>query len=509
MKVETLSRARPEPRTGRASPRNSWWLDAAMLGVFSVLIRLPALLSPRELTYDDAVYGATAMAMRQGFLPYYDLFSTQGPLFLPLVFMFDLLGFRTLNGPRLLAVASGVVITLAVYSIVRRTSGRTAAIVAAAVVTISGTVLRTTGGLNADGPSTALAVTAVALALRYCDAPSLRRAGSVGAIAGGALAIKVLVVPVLFPLAVLLLWRRRIREAALAAATTVAVPLLLALPWGPFQVWRQSIWFHQSVPRERGVEFNWEALQATLWFRDRLVLGFAGLSLLVLLVAIARRFASVAAARTVPGAAPRHVLAIAFGGWAALTFAVLMLEPWQFSNHMVHLVVPLALLAALWPPPVLAVAAVTFLILPGQYDLVRPLVYSEPYGEQRAAALEALQDLPEDAWVVSDSPELVWRSGHVLPPRLIDPSYKSITAGEFTIDTVRDGVDDPRVCAALIWKTKFGYYLKGLRQALEQEGFETVQRFGEIDYLEDEQRDELQSGGYGTRQVLMVRPCPG
>jgi hypothetical protein len=509
MKVETLSRARPEPRTGPASPRNSWWLDATMLGAVSALIRLPALLSPRELTYDDAVYGATAMAMRQGFLPYYDLFSTQGPLFLPLVYVFDLLGLRTLNGPRLLAVASGIVITVAVYTIVRRTSGRTAGIVTAAVVTISGTVLRTTGGLNADGPSTALAVTTVALALRYCDAPSLRRAGSVGAAAGSALAIKVLVAPVLLPLAVLLLWRRRMSAAALAAATTVAVPLLFALPWGPFQVWQQSIWFHQAVPRERGIEFNWEALQATLWYRDRLVLAFAGLSLLVLLVAIARRLAGVAATGPALGTPPKHILAIAFGGWATLMFAVLMLEPWQFSNHMVHLVVPLALLAALWPPPILAVAAVTFLILPGQYDLVRPLVYSEPYGEQRAAALEALRGLPDEAWVVSDSPEIVWRSGHVLPPKLIDPNYKGITAGEFTIDTVLDGVEDPRVCAALIWKTKFGYYLKGLRQALEREGFETVQRFGEVDYLSDEQREELRDGGYGTRQALMVRPCPG
>ncbi|MGH9024888.1 MAG: hypothetical protein ACRDWD_02050, partial [Acidimicrobiia bacterium] len=99
-------------------------------------------------------------------------------------------------------------------------------------------------------------------------------------------------------------------------------------------------------------------------------------------------------------------------------------------------------------------------------------------------------------------------SGHVIPPSIIDPAYKRIASGDFTVDTVIEAAEDPRVCAALIWKTKYGYFLRGLRQELEAEGFEQVERFGEVDYLEDDQREELKNGEYGIRQALMVRPCP-
>ena len=58
--------------------------------------------------------------MRRGDLPFRDVFSSQGPVFLPLVWIADLLGFRTLDAPRLLSVASGVLVTIAVYSCARR-----------------------------------------------------------------------------------------------------------------------------------------------------------------------------------------------------------------------------------------------------------------------------------------------------------------------------------------------------------------------------------------------------
>ena len=47
--------------------------------------RIPAFLAPTNLGYDDGGYGLAAVAMRQGFDPFRDIFSSQGPLFLPLV----------------------------------------------------------------------------------------------------------------------------------------------------------------------------------------------------------------------------------------------------------------------------------------------------------------------------------------------------------------------------------------------------------------------------------------
>ena len=66
--------------------------------------------------FDDGVFGSSALAMRGGELPFRDIFSSQGPVFLPLVWVADLLGFRTLDAPRLLSVASGVLVTIATYS---------------------------------------------------------------------------------------------------------------------------------------------------------------------------------------------------------------------------------------------------------------------------------------------------------------------------------------------------------------------------------------------------------
>lgn len=510
MHVETSSRARsvaePVP-TGRRGP-HGWRLDASLLGICAAIVRLPALLAPRELTYDDAVYGSIALAMRQGFLPYRDILSSQGPLFFPLVFIADLLGFRTLNAPRLLSIAAGILLTVAVYAIVRRTTGRAAAVVTAVVVTISGSVLRTTGGLTGDGPAMALAVTAVALALRYCELPTRGRAVAVGLAAGAALAVKLIIAPVAIPLTILMLWRRRAQDLALAGAIALAVPVLLALPWGARQVWEQSVVFHADADREREYAFNWEALRLTLWYRDRLVLAFVALSIVVVVVLFVRRRPLFAPDRDDPDTPPKGVLAVAYLGWIVVLFVELMLEAWQFSNHMAHLVPPLALLAALWPAPALVVAVAALLILPGEYQYLRPMVWPDTYGEQRNAAMAALDGLPDDAWVVTDAPELVWRSGHVIPPSVVDPAYKRIASGDFTVDTVMDATDDPRVCAALIWKTKYGYFLRGLRQELEAAGFEQVERFGELDYLEDDQRRELKDGEYGIRQALMVRPCP-
>src|SRR4029453_6194611 len=91
--------------------------DLWALALVAVALRLPAVLSSRHLSFDDGVYGATAVAMRHGARPYRDVFSSQGPLHHPLLYIADLLGGRTQNAPRLLSVVAAVVITIAPYLI--------------------------------------------------------------------------------------------------------------------------------------------------------------------------------------------------------------------------------------------------------------------------------------------------------------------------------------------------------------------------------------------------------
>ena len=70
-------------RAGPAGPRPCW---------------------PRAISASTTVCTAPRpWRLRTGALPFRQVFSSQGPLFLPLVWLFDLLGLRTLDAPRLLA----------------------------------------------------------------------------------------------------------------------------------------------------------------------------------------------------------------------------------------------------------------------------------------------------------------------------------------------------------------------------------------------------------------------
>ncbi|MBM3660607.1 MAG: hypothetical protein FJW95_14055, partial [Actinobacteria bacterium] len=139
--------------------------DLWVLALAATVLRLPAILSSRHLSFDDGVYGVTAVAMRDGARPYRDVFSSQGPLHHPMLYVADLLGLRTSVAPRLLSLVAGVAITLCTYLAVRCVADRRAAVVAAALATSSGSILGVTTGISGDGPAIALAIGAVAVAL--------------------------------------------------------------------------------------------------------------------------------------------------------------------------------------------------------------------------------------------------------------------------------------------------------------------------------------------------------
>src|SRR5829696_490517 len=82
------------------------WRDGALLALGALVIRLPAFFASRHLLFDDGTYGVSAVEMRHGAMPFRDLFSPQGPLHLVLVYVADVVGLHTLNGPRVLPVAA-------------------------------------------------------------------------------------------------------------------------------------------------------------------------------------------------------------------------------------------------------------------------------------------------------------------------------------------------------------------------------------------------------------------
>ena len=473
-RVET---AYPPPVGRRA--RAHWRLDATVLAIIAVLIRLPAFFADRSLVFDDGVFASSALAMRAGEVPFKDVFSSQGPVFLPLLWVADLVGFRTMDAPRVLAVAAGVLLTIAVYACARRLTTRANALLAAGLVTTSGSVLWVTVPVNADGPSLALSVLAVAFALRYRDDPRLRTPVWIGLAGGAAVSIKALSVPavVIAGLIVLLSHRQSrdgqlregVRDAAVSAGVAVAVYVVSALPFGIGRVWDQSYVYHQDSHRANTSSGAMSKIVDTLWDRDLLVVLALALAAAAFLVRfVIRRRAGKPADRSLQVVVAGLVL------WIVLVFALLVWEPAMWRAHIVHLIPPIALLAVLRPAPwsVLAVAglvAAPFLVSNNE-SILRP----DGYTGHEAALVHRLERLPSDALVISDDPGWVWRSGHRPPGALADTSFQRIDQQQITQASLVKAAATADVCGVISSSpTHFGRF-HGLGDALAAEGYQPV-----------------------------------
>jgi len=232
------------------------------------VLRVPAYLASAHLTFDDGVFGASAVAMRAGGKPFAEVFSSQGPLFLPLVWAGDLLGGRTASSPRLLAVLSGCLLVGAVYALGRSVADRAGALLAGALVGTSIGLLGITAPLAADGPALAFATVGVALAVAWRRSPTPWHAVGIGLAVGAALSVKSLVAPAVVPVALVLLAWRRPRLVVLAAATSLAFHVAVSVPWGLADVWDQSYAYHLEVAGERTPVANLGKTLSTLADRE-------------------------------------------------------------------------------------------------------------------------------------------------------------------------------------------------------------------------------------------------
>jgi len=419
------------PTTGR-------WRDLGVLTLIAVGLRLPAVLSPRHLSFDDGVYGATAVALREGARPYRDVFSSQGPLHHPLLWLADRAGGRSAIGPRLLPLVAGVVVTLVVYLVARQLADRRAGWIAALLATTSGSLLLVTTGTSGDGPAIAFAVSALAVALAARDHPGWVRPVVVGLLVGCTVSVKLLAAPVVVPVALILLARRRAAQTVVAALVTIAVPLVAAAPWGYVRVWDQSVRYHQEARRYSVGSAAWR-LVSTLATRDVLV------TVTVVVVVVA---ALAARKRWHPPTGPRWVLVgTALGAWLVVQTAFLLVESAMWLPHVSELVVPLCLLAALRLPRTRVLVAPWVLAAvvwaASDWRFVRTGDYGR--GDPARMAVHRSAACGPDDLIITDEPGLAWRAGQGVPWSLVDTSIKQFDQGRITEATVLRAARDPRV----------------------------------------------------------------
>jgi 4-amino-4-deoxy-L-arabinose transferase-like glycosyltransferase len=456
--------------------RPAWRRDAIMLALGAVLLRLPAFFAPRHLTFDDGQYGTVVLGLRDGALPFKDLFSSQGPLYYPLLGLADLVGLRTLDGPRVLPVAAGALGAVATYAIARHLTGRGAALLAGALVASSGSILFVTGPLSGDGPAVALALSAVAVACGVRTRSGRWRAALTGILMGAALCVKLLVVPAAIPIGVLWLGRRprRVRDAAIAVSAAVLVGLASALPWGIDRVWNQSVAYHRDSQRLRSYGANAWTLLETLAERDPLVLAALIAAGATALVVARRRHLGAAAAPPPGGDIDLRTALWMLVPWTLAQALLLIAEPAMWRPHVSEIVAPLALLACVRPAPWRVLAVLFVVLLPWWAVNAQPMLWPDPYTRSEADVVEQLERLPAGAWVISDDPGFAWRAGHRVPGDFVDVSMKRFQQRALTLADVTDAAARRRVCAVVIWSRSRLGSLAALPRRLERIGFEQV-----------------------------------
>jgi hypothetical protein len=165
------------------------------------------------------------------------------------------------------------------------------------------------------------------------------------------------------------------------------------------------------------------------------------------------------------------------GVWFTVGVVLLVVEPTMFRNHIATLVPPLALLAALHPPPWRAFAVLLLFLVPWWAVQLSDVLWPQGYTGDEKAVVAALRELPPGAQAISDEPGLLWRAGRRTPPWLNDGSVKRIQQGNITTDVVAREAARDDVCAAVVWSFRWGSELPGLPEALRDLGYTPVARY--------------------------------
>jgi hypothetical protein len=444
------------------------WVAGAALAGLAVLVRLGAFLARVNLSLDDGAYGVSVVDMREGYRPYRDLFSSQGPLHLPLLYAGDVVGLHAHVAPRLVPLLAGVASTIAAWASARRLGASPRhAFATGALTAVTGSMLWVTGPVSADGPAIAFTFAAVWAALAYRDAPGRARAVATGALLGAGLATKPMIFPVVGPLAWLLWTHRRAGDLARGGSAAVAVWFASALPWGLGRVWDQSIAFHLDKPAEGSPLSRLGKLASTLAGRD-----------LLLLVAVGLGLASAWAVRRKGRALPRRDDLLVVAGWLAAVVVVLVAQNLLLLNHAVMAVPPLVLLFALAPPRAPALALAVAVVVPIQAFQLSDVLVPGDAPAAEASVVADLRRLPAGARAISDIPGLVWHAGLTTPRRLNDNSAARIATGRETTAFVVAGAAERETCAVAIWSFRFAERLDGLRAGLRSVGYEHVRTYG-------------------------------
>lgn len=460
-----------EPTTPARTPWEPPWsprLDLLTVAVVGILLRIPALTASRHLTFDDGVYGASAVAMRDGAQPFRDVFSSQAPLHLPLVRLADLLGAQAHQAPRLLAVVSGVAASCLTVLVARRFVPRTQSVLAGALVAVSGSFVWVSSALHADPAAIAFGLGALLCALLFADTPSWRRALAIGLLVGAAISTKSMSITFAVPIGLLLWESRRWAMATAAVATSAVVGVAAAAPFGFDAVIDQAFTYHTDAATHREPVRNLSRVVSTMADRDPVLVALFAVAFGTWL--LSRRSGS--------DTPPLPAASLARSGqilwaWMAISLVVLAYIHPMWRPHLSHLIVPSALLVVRHLRSLRVTLACVAVLLPLQLHAVASVVWPGPYRPADSAIVQELGALPTEAFAISDEPGLVWSARRRTPSDLVDTSALRVDTGRITEESLLGDAASPEVCAVVVTSSRFGRF-EGLAHGLDSRGYREV-----------------------------------
>lgn len=424
-------------------------------------------LSSTSGDLDEGIRGIQLMLMAAGYRPVAEIFSSQGPLLLDMLYPLYRAFGETLGAARLAVSAYSILGIVGIYLAARVVAGPVAGVVAAVLLTFSPSYLRGSRQALAEVPALAPAILAVAAALAY------QRSGGIlwAAASGGALAIGLLIKPIVLPaaiavgLALLTANSGRWRGLFAAAVVGLTIVVVVVLATGLHPILDQMVRYRLESVRvaDWSLRGNLGIIQTYLG-RDQWGL------------------VALAAAGVIVGSAVSTRAMVVVCAWVATSIILLVYYAPLFPKHVVIAVPPLALAGAigvglLWrlvgergaavlvAAPLVGIGILTYgWFLPDlwQWNARFMNLQASPEGERfgqsadMAASIAAVT-APGD-FIVTDHPYLAVLARRLVPPELADPSQTRLRSRQLTgAEIVRAAVAHDAKLVAL-WGDRFRPY---------------------------------------------------
>lgn len=463
---------------------------AGQLGLAVELLALALLLglalqlrlaNPEHYTgsFDEGVRMEQLLLMEHGYRPFRDIYASQGPLLLDVLYPLYRLFGGTLGAARLSVSALSLAGLLGAWWSARLLHPL-AGLGVAALLALSPGYLENSRLALAEVPSLAPCLWALGCALRWQRGGRSAWLCAAGLLATLGVLIKPMALGIAAPLAVAVLMRPR-RDVgavgwALVASAALTAVVLLALD--PARVLEVLGGYRLGAERRPGSEAvqNWSLISK--------VLGVERVGFVLL-----------AGAGALLGLAlwPRAVLLLV--AWPLAQLVVFLLYTDLADKHIVYLVPPLALLggAALgglavvarralqsralrWRLGALAAAGAALVYLltaPALWNADLALLRDaderarrDAAGTQAQAALMAALAGPEE-FVLTDHPLAAFAARRLVPPWLVDTSGTRVDAGALTSEVAIREAERYRPSVVVTWRRRLGK-LDGFMRWLER-----------------------------------------